>query len=182
MQSSPTTSVTQQLAELKVSENSGKNYEEQWVDVPHLKRIVLARPPRVPGFLHLFGFAVSPEELYQLSVFSYTRVYPGCSLLERGGMIANAPGYIASCFRIPVCFPAIVHAVEGVDIPLDCYDPRMPGGVRLLVVWQDCEPGRTCPYPWHMRVFEKKIGRPPRWWLDSTPEWLYTNLPVRKYD
>ncbi|KAL4071520.1 hypothetical protein V8B97DRAFT_397867 [Scleroderma yunnanense] len=183
MQSSPATSITQQLADLKVSENSDKIYEEQWVEVPHLKRIVLVRPPRVPGFLHLFGFAVTPQELYHLSVFSFKRVFRGKDLPESNVMIGNAPSFIASCFRIPVCFPAVVQPVPGVDIPSDClFSPELGGGVYLLVVWQDCESGRTCPYPWHIREFEKIIGRPPRWWLDDDPEWAYTNLPVRKYD
>lgn len=144
--------------------------------MPQLNRIVLARPPRVPGFLHLFGYAVTPEELFQLSVFSFKRVHPGYQCLDRLSMISNAPGYISDCFRLPVCFPATVKPVEGVDIPSDCYDPHEPGGVRLLVVWQDCEPGQTCLYPWHLRAFEKKIGRPPRWWLDSAPEWLYVHF------
>ena len=154
-----------------MSETSSKVYEEQWIEVPQLKRIVLARPPRVPGYLHLFGFAVSREELFQLSLFAFKRLYRGYKGLERDSMINNGPGFIADLFRLPVCFPAIIQPAEKVDVPSDCYHPLEPGAVRLLVVWQSCEPGQTCPYPWHLRLFQDIIGRPPRWWLDDAPEW-----------
>ena len=141
------------------------------MDVPQLSRIVLARPPRVPGFLHLFGFAVSSEDLLKLSALAFKHLYPGRNFPEHGLLIAGAPGYIADYFRLPVCFPATIELAEKVDIPSDCYHPLEPGAVRLLVVWQSCEPGQTCPYPWHIRLFEEIIGRPPRWWLDDAPEW-----------
>ena len=99
--------------------------------MPQLKRIVLARPPRVPGYLHLFGFAVSREELFRLSLFAFKRLYRGYRCPERDSMINNGPGYIADYFRLPVCFPAIIQPAEKVDVPSDCCDPLEPGVAEL---------------------------------------------------
>jgi len=106
--------------------------------VPQLKRIVLALP-RAPGYLHLFGFVVSREEFFQLSLFAFKRCYRGYRCPEYDSMINNGPGYIADYFRLPVCFLAIIQPSEKVDVPSDCYHPLEPGAVRLLVVWQSCE-------------------------------------------
>ncbi|KAL4071522.1 hypothetical protein V8B97DRAFT_398424 [Scleroderma yunnanense] len=158
--SSPTTSITQQLANLNVNyihpvhrstpnSRSSKIYEEQWLEVPYLKCIVLVRSPRIPSYTssgsQLRRKTFTDCLSFRTDAFLQGVVYPNVMSRSATRLATLSRASVFSC-----AFPLLYH-------PLQAW----------MYHQTDCESGPTCPYPWHIPELEKIIGPPPRWMIPN---------------
>ncbi|KAL4078926.1 hypothetical protein V8B97DRAFT_2107719 [Scleroderma yunnanense] len=163
------TTSTERLQCLEVSNSDPR--AEHWQDAPHLGRKVnkmLIRPPRVRGHLQLFGFMISEDDLLKLAHIGFKSIWPSRTPHPPGTMLCNAASYVQDSLAIPQCFTACAKIPPGVKVPPEYL--FTPDRIRIIALWADSQPDEDCPWPGHISRLRRKIGRAPRWWVDSDPE------------
>ena len=133
---------------------------------------------------------VSNDDLLKLSHIAFKHIWPSRQPHDRGIMIFNSATYVQSSLRIPQCFTACAKIPPGMDVPPECLST--PDSIQIIALWADFQPDDECPWPGHISRLRRKIGRAPRWWVDSDPEHFWrgvfplsrllslTNLTVRR--
>ncbi|KAJ8590496.1 hypothetical protein M405DRAFT_816144, partial [Rhizopogon salebrosus TDB-379] len=126
---------------------------------------ILARPSPAGAYNQFFGFPVSLKDLENLGNIAFSHIRPGEEPPDCLFTTENAPNLIKASLSLPVC--EVQRGQLNGDIPEECRAGRT--SVMLLVVWKAADDDDTCPTPGQVRTLERKIGRPPRWWVDHHP-------------
>ncbi|KAG1774362.1 hypothetical protein EV702DRAFT_532853 [Suillus placidus] len=80
-------------------------------------------------------------------------------------MFLNFPTFIQQSLCLSICTVARGQVVgPSENIPSECM--ASPTSVQLLVVWKDSDDDDHCPTQRQVRILERKIRRPPGWWVD----------------
>jgi hypothetical protein len=92
-------------------------------------------------------------------------------------MFFNFPTFIQQSLHLPICTVARGQ-VDGPseNIPSECM--ATPTTVQLLVVWKDTDSDDYCPTQRQVRILERKIRRPPGWWVDYHHPHFWECVPL----
>ncbi|KAG2742508.1 hypothetical protein P692DRAFT_20879199 [Suillus brevipes Sb2] len=159
----------QDLKALRISHSKEESNSEQWVPAKRKKgipQLALVRPlPAANGHRQLFGFPITLDDLKHLATIAFNHLRPGEALDTPTFMFFNFPTFIQQSLHLPICTVARGQ-VDGPseNIPSECM--ATPTTVQLLVVWKDTDSDDYCPTQRQVRILERKIRRPPGWWVD----------------
>ncbi|KAG2033605.1 hypothetical protein BDR03DRAFT_967039 [Suillus americanus] len=159
------------LRRVQISE-SQVSTEVQWMPSRYssdVTQYVLVRPPQAPcGNRQLFGFPIIKEELWNMGTIAFHQIQPDETLPDDHTFLAmNSLTFLKIYLHLRICTLASGKVVGNPkNIPSWCVSS---GEVLLLVLWRDTEPEATCPTPSQVHSLEKKLKRPPGWWVEVPP-------------
>lgn len=158
----------QDLKVLQISNSTEESNSERWMPAKRKKgkpQFALARPlPAANGYRQLFGFPITFDDLKHLATIAFNHLRPGETLDIPTFMFLNFPTFIQQSLRLPICTVVRGRVVgPSENIPSECMASLT--SVQFLVVWKDSDDDH-CPTQRQVRILERKIRRPPGWWVD----------------
>ncbi|KAG2069301.1 hypothetical protein BDR04DRAFT_1119169 [Suillus decipiens] len=157
------------LRGLQISDLQETSPEVQWVPSKYSSdesQYVLIRPPRAPcGNRWLFGFPIVKKELWDMGTIAFHQIWPDKTLPDHPNyIIMNSFTFLEVHLGLRLCSMAYGKLVgDSKNIPSECV---LSGEVLLLVLWRDTESGAICFTSSQVYFLEKKLKRPPGWWVE----------------